>query len=85
LALWVDDARSAYEETMKRGATSYQEPQVLEDANGRVVTSGIYTWGETAHLFVERKIITVRFCPDMKRGHRIINRLKPAYCMLTIV
>ena len=28
IALWVDDARSAYEETTKRGAKSYMEPTV---------------------------------------------------------
>ena len=55
IALWVEDARSAYEETMKRGAKSYQEPLVTNDANGEVVSAGIYTYGETVHLFIERK------------------------------
>ena len=52
IALWVEDARSAYEETMKRGAKSYQEPLVTNDANGEVVSAGIYTYGETVHLFI---------------------------------
>ena len=55
IALWVEDARSAYAETIKRGAKSYQEPVVTSDVNGEVVTAGIYTYGETVHLFVERK------------------------------
>ena len=55
IALWVEDARSAYEETMKRGAKSYQEPLVTNDANGEVVSAGIFTYGETVHLFIERK------------------------------
>ena len=55
IALWVEDARSAYEETMKRGAKSYQEPLVTNDENGEVVSAGIYTYGETVHLFIERK------------------------------
>jgi 4-hydroxyphenylpyruvate dioxygenase len=55
LALRVDDATSAWKETTKRGGKSYQEPTHMTDAFGEVVTSGIYTYGETVHLFVERK------------------------------
>lgn len=63
LALWVDDAKYAYEETMKRGAKSYQEPETKEDEFGSVTTSGIYTYGETIHLFVERNNYTGPFMP----------------------
>src|ERR1700748_25101 len=45
IALWVDDARSAWEETTKRGARSVQEPTVSEDADGRVVTASIAAYG----------------------------------------
>ena len=31
IALWVEDARQAYEETTKRGAQSYMEPTVEKD------------------------------------------------------
>ena len=55
IALWVDDARSAWEETTKRGARSIQEPTVTEDADGRVVTASIAAYGDTIHTFVERK------------------------------
>jgi 4-hydroxyphenylpyruvate dioxygenase len=55
IALWVDDARSAWEETTKRGARSVQEPTVSEDADGRVVTASIAAYGDTIHTFVERK------------------------------
>jgi 4-hydroxyphenylpyruvate dioxygenase len=55
IALWVDDARSAWEETTKRGARSVQEPTVSEDADGRVVTASIAAYGDTLHTFVERK------------------------------
>ncbi|HEY4010168.1 MAG TPA: 4-hydroxyphenylpyruvate dioxygenase [Acidobacteriaceae bacterium] len=54
IALWVDDARSAWEETTKRGARSVQEPTVIEDADGRVVISSIAAYGDTLHTFVER-------------------------------
>ncbi|WP_348799241.1 4-hydroxyphenylpyruvate dioxygenase [Flavobacterium adhaerens] len=62
-ALWVEDARSAYEETMKRGARSFMEPTVEQDEFGEVVRSGIYTYGETVHIFVERKNYKGVFLP----------------------
>jgi 4-hydroxyphenylpyruvate dioxygenase len=55
IALWVDDARKSFDETVKRGARPYLEPQVRQDVHGEVVLSGIHTYGETVHLFVERK------------------------------
>ena len=58
LALKVDDAKKAYEETTKRGAQSYLEPVSLKDEAGEVVLSGIHTYGDTVHLFVERKNYT---------------------------
>jgi len=63
VALWVEDARSAYEETIKRGAKSYMEPTVEKDANGETVRAGICTYGETIHMFVERKNYTGEFLP----------------------
>lgn len=66
LALWVDDAYKAYEETMKRGAKSYQEPITLKDEDGEVRMSGIYTYGETVHMFVERSNYKGTFMPGYK-------------------
>lgn len=63
LALWVDDAYRSYEETVRRGAISYQEPKTMKDEFGEVRTAGIYTYGETIHLFVERKNYTGAFMP----------------------
>jgi 4-hydroxyphenylpyruvate dioxygenase len=63
LALWVDDAFESYEKTMSRGARSYQEPKVLTDEHGEVRTAGIYTYGETVHMFVERKNYHGAFLP----------------------
>jgi 4-hydroxyphenylpyruvate dioxygenase len=67
VALWVEDARSAYEETMKRGAKSYMEPTVEKDENGEVVRAGIYTYGETVHMFVERKNYKGEFLPGYQK------------------
>lgn len=54
IALQVDDATAAFEETTKRGATPVQKPTVYKDEDGPVVTSTIATYGETVHTFVER-------------------------------
>lgn len=66
LALWVDDAYKAFEETTKRGAKVYMEPKTVTDENGEVRMSGIYTYGETVHLFVERKNYKGLFLPGYK-------------------
>lgn len=66
LALRVDDATSAWEETTKRGARSYMEPTRTKDDTGEVVMSGIHTYGETVHLFIERKNYTGAFMPGFK-------------------
>lgn len=63
VALWVENARKAYEETTSRGAKSYLEPIVETDEHGEVVRAGIYTYGETVHMFVERKNYNGAFMP----------------------
>lgn len=73
LALRVDDAKSAYLETTKRGGKSYMEPTVLKDEFGEVVLSGIHTYGETVHLFVERKNYTGAFMPGYKKWESHFN------------
>ncbi|WP_291906198.1 4-hydroxyphenylpyruvate dioxygenase [Chitinophaga sp. CB10] len=73
LALWVDDARSAFEETVKRGARPYMEPVVEQDEFGEVVRSGIYTYGDTVHVFVERKNYNGPFLPGYKEWKTAYN------------
>ncbi len=69
IALWVDDATKSYEETTKRGAESYFEPRTLTDSEGagEVVLSGIRTYGETVHVFVERRNYTGLFMPGFRK------------------
>ena len=67
IALWVDDARKAFEETTKRGAKAFMEPKVLKDAHGEIIQSGIHTYGETLHLFVERKNYKGIFMPGYEK------------------
>jgi 4-hydroxyphenylpyruvate dioxygenase len=73
VALWVEDAAKAFAETTKRGAKPYQEPKVTEDEHGKVVTSGIYTYGETVHLFVERKEYNGVFLPGFEKWESHYN------------
>ncbi len=69
VALWVDDATKSYNETVERGAESYMEPVKHEDEHGHVVLSGIHTYGETVHVFVERGAYNGLFLP----GYRAWN------------
>ena len=66
LALRVDDARKAHRETTSRGGQSCMEPKVLSDEHGEVVLSGIHTFGDTVHLFVERKNYSGIFMPGYR-------------------
>lgn len=66
VALWVDDAAKSWLETTKRGAKSYFEPVIKEDSNGHVVLSGIHTYGDTVHIFVERSQYNGIFLPGFK-------------------
>ena len=63
IALWVDDARKSFEETTQRGAEVYFEPIEEKDDKGSVVRAGIRTYGDTVHIFIERKKYNGVFLP----------------------
>lgn len=73
IALWVEDAKSAWEETTKRGAKSYLEPTVEKDEHGEIIRSGIHTYGETVHIFVERKNYNGVFMPGFEKWESEYN------------
>ena len=73
LALKVEDATSAWEETTKRGGKSYLEPTTLKDDDGEVVMSGIHTYGDTVHLFIERKNYSGPFMPGYRKWESVYN------------
>ena len=73
IALWVDDATKSWEETTKRGAKSFMKPTVEKDEYGEVIRSGIYTYGETAHIFVERKNYNGVFLPGYTKWESDYN------------
>lgn len=66
LALWVDDAEKTFDETVKRGAKPYLKPQSEKDDFGEVKRSGICLYGDTVHIFVERKNYDGIFLPGYK-------------------
>ena len=82
LALWVDDAYDAYEQTTKRGAKSYQEPITISDEFGEVKMAGIFTYGETIHMFIERKNYTGPFMPGYVKSE---STYQPTDCGLLYV
>lgn len=63
IALWVDDAESAFRETTKRGGRGIMEPRIMKDDKGEVKLSAIATYGETIHTFIERKNYKGVFLP----------------------
>lgn len=63
IALTVEDAVKTFTLAIQRGAVAYMDPLVKKDEYGVVIQSGIYTYGETVHLFIERKNYTGVFLP----------------------
>ena len=67
IALRVEDAYDAFTQTVKRGAKAYMHPQTVTDENGEVRMSGIHTYGDTVHIFVERKNYNGVFLPGYQK------------------
>jgi 4-hydroxyphenylpyruvate dioxygenase len=73
LALTVEDAASAWEETTKRGGKSFMKPTTLSDDDGEVVMSGIHTYGDVVHLFIERDNYRGTFMPGYRKWESDYN------------
>ncbi|RXK85422.1 4-hydroxyphenylpyruvate dioxygenase [Filimonas effusa] len=76
LALRVQDAADAWEQTTRRGAESYKTPELMQDDHGKVIMSGIHLYGDTVHLFIERKDYNGVFMPGFVKWEN--NNFKPA-------
>ncbi|HJZ47709.1 MAG TPA: 4-hydroxyphenylpyruvate dioxygenase [Roseiflexaceae bacterium] len=63
IALRVADAAAAYREALRRGARGVREPDLAEDAHGRVMCASIATYGDTIHTFVQRDGYEGAFLP----------------------
>jgi 4-hydroxyphenylpyruvate dioxygenase len=72
-ALWVDDATAAFNEAVSRGAKPFLQPEELSDDDGKVIRSGIHIYGDTVHLFVERKNYTGVFLPGYRKWETHYN------------
>ena len=73
IAFWVDDAEQAFLETTKRGARTFLEPTIERDEHGEVVRSGIHTYGDVVHVFVERKNYNGVFLPGFEKWESDYN------------
>ena len=73
LALTVEDATSAWEETTKRGGKSFMNPTTSSDDDGELVMSGIHTYGEVVHLFIERDNYRGTFMPGFRKWESDYN------------
>lgn len=73
LALKVEDATDAWHQTTSRGGKSYMEPTTLSDDQGELVMSGIHTYGDTVHLFIERKNYQGLFMPGFRKWESHYN------------
>ena len=63
IALWVDDAESAWKETTARGARGIREPSTIEDDSGKARLSSIAIYGDTIITFVDRRNYRGAFLP----------------------
>lgn len=73
IALWVEDATKAFQETVSRGATPYMEPTIDKDESGQIVKSGINLYGDTKHIFIERKNYNGVFLPGFRKWETRYN------------
>jgi 4-hydroxyphenylpyruvate dioxygenase len=75
IALWVDDAREAFQVAVERGARAAQEPTVMRDDQGEAVVAGIHAYGDTIHSLVERRNYRGLFLPGFQA---VTSRFNPA-------
>jgi 4-hydroxyphenylpyruvate dioxygenase len=73
IALWVDDARDAFRKAVERGAEPVQQPTVLTDADGEIVTASFKIYGETIHSLVERRNYRGLFMPGFQPARPHFN------------
>jgi len=66
IAFRVRDAAGAYDEVLRRGGVGLQAPELIDDADGRVVVASVATYGDTQHTFVERGAYHGVFLPGFE-------------------
>jgi 4-hydroxyphenylpyruvate dioxygenase len=82
IAMTVADATAAYEQAIRNGGESAQEPRVISDEHGSVTVASIKTYGRVVHTFVSRtgaydleklKREDGVFMPIFKKMHSPVN------------
>ena len=63
IALSCPDVQKAFHETTRRGAEIAMPPTASEDSHGKIMTAGVKTYGDTVHLFVDKKSYKGPFLP----------------------
>jgi 4-hydroxyphenylpyruvate dioxygenase len=63
IALQVENAKSAWEQTTMRGAASAQPPLTIKDQHGEAHLSAINLYGDTIHTFIGRNGYQGAFLP----------------------
>ena len=66
IALAVDDARTCFEEAVRRGATPVLEPRRESGENGTILRAAVATWGDTIHSFLQRESCPAPMLPDFQ-------------------
>jgi len=69
VAFEVDSVEAVYGAAVANGAKAVKEPKAVEDADGRVVTATIQTYGQTTHTLIEKGAYRGVFLP----GYRLEN------------
>jgi 4-hydroxyphenylpyruvate dioxygenase len=76
LAVDVDDATAAFNETVSKGARPARKPEIFETAQGRVVVSEIWTPGDVRYRFMERKAPNGPHAPALFDEKLVVSRLE---------
>jgi len=76
LAVDVDDATRAFDETVKNGARPAMAPQRYESAEGIVVRSEIWTPASVRYAFIERKVPNGPGAPALFDEGLVASRLE---------
>jgi len=77
IAMHVEDVDRAYNECVKRGAESVEEPHDLEDEQGLIRRAGIATYGDTVHTLIDRSRYDGLFMPGFEEKESPLNGIDP--------
>jgi 4-hydroxyphenylpyruvate dioxygenase len=76
LAIEVDDATKAFEETTARGARPARKPERFDSPEGSVVRAEIWTPGDVRYAFIERKAARGNSNPALFDEQLVVSRLE---------